>query len=738
MPEARNVSDKVRLANSPDPKYLQRWRIDPGVRQLPWPYRNYFTITSDCDGCNDSNVLSAITEIREWYQLPIRDSFFASWLFERYIESEGSTAQFEFLDRNREFLRAFHQGCFDTYHGFLVNMTAWIADDIELSAEQEGGTEEASRSFRIPDGWHGVRKPRYLYFEIWMPVAGSNFTLSFNYGENEVQVFSWDLSARSFLTERGCILDLNELGITKREELVSSSIRIEFIGPKGAPFALRNPTLLSHTRQDVEAFDQGLDDYNLRVSAFTSHGVGVTLGVAQMPNMEAVDNRGLNDIPENPHYFVDILSDGHVRFFNSFNNTTQYEVLPVEELVFVNEMADGAPFYDFSRYSYAPKNEEGFIDYTLWWSEERSVNPSLQDYIGIQVQGFLHSIESQPWKGGMLYTHLNVTNKEDSARSTPAVGSVLSEETNEALARLREEYLVRRSLFVAPTSILLRLGQIKSTIGSHYSYNKEANKVSVFSWLDPVSDEILPNRANCFRELRYLDFCVDAAATALFEVDSEPVNNLMRISAEEGEWIRVVDTSRGIASAPEHRKFQVTLHLYDNFRIVCEEPHDLRILLTGGDSEIEFNLSDFSQLGYSACPVTEPPGNVELYLPVSVLYTVAENAGVSYERCDVMAEFIGAEEVAFYQDWEGVSQNRVIISGSVPDDTDEVVLCIGDEEHVTLTDNGFYIFQDKVLWGACINIRANTVDGAEVVFPNSGSLKVFGDVCDLDGVKLDE
>lgn len=548
--EARGSVD---IQFSPPPRAgLQR----ATVRALPYPFANYLTISNDCDYCELHDTVQALALFRETYGLPITDSFFADhllWGAQTTDRTEQKKDHLAFEQDNAVFLQHYHRGWTDVLHGYVGDQGFRIADPVRL--EVVDCSVEATLSFRLPSDWSASSKPRYFSFSAEMPIAGSSLRLSLSLdGQTLLEVSPAVFYETPLLSQKTIAIDLWEAGLHDLAAISEIEAKFTLFGPAGAFLSVDAPMLATILRSDVVEIEGVLSRYGLRPAVFTSHCYGLMFGVRVM-SCAGADHRCESDDPKNPHYCFDLLRGSSLRFFNSFNNTTQYDLLGLENLLFANVAADGAAFYDFRRYMPAPRTDAGSVDFGIWFGD-KATNPSRADGLGPALGHALLELERRPLTGGLVYTHFYALSAEGSRGDVVPPGSIFGTKLFPALQQLQDRYYNlpgtvsdSRRIFVAPSSILLRLAQVLKATDRHALVDKTMSRVEIRSWVDPITGERLPSAQRGYRELRYVDFEVDDPSLGSLAIDGEDVGQLVRLRRSDGRgFIRIADASEAFVA----------------------------------------------------------------------------------------------------------------------------------------------------------------------------------------------
>ncbi len=569
-----------RKASAPEPPAgAEAAELEP----LPAPFRHFFSITSDCDNPDDQlERWRRVGEtIRLRHGLPIADSIFVDWPIQRgerpsFLKDGASTAapgldRDRYVDANFFLLKQFHRGWFDVIHGWLMansilvprrlrfgpppggerGAARWVDCEANPTLTLGGPEEGAPRSVRLrfyaPPDWLQEWPIRYLYFRYALPIRRSRFVVR-GYVDGE-RVFRVE-SQRYFephhrLRPLPALIDLLPLVGNDPEPRKKIEIVIELRDRgTGGTLVLEDVTLLSETRADVERQMRVLDAFNLNLSVFSSHGVGMVLGARSHFEPESWDARFCSDEPANPHYSKDLTDLAGIEFYNTFSNTWRPEIPTIDSLIRPVVFNDGSVGYDLQRYLYAPLTESGDVDWSVFEVGGKRTNRSAGDYLGHHVRGALERLTA-PGSGVLIYTHAGVrcdVLMDEEQRATGEEADPfdsLRGDSLEALGELADRYYnlsgtvddADRTL-VAGTAVLCRLAQIRRHLARHARYDRGSNTVWIETWFDPVTRRPVPSMEKGMSDLRLATFRVRDAASARVLVDGQPVTHLIRSPAD--------------------------------------------------------------------------------------------------------------------------------------------------------------------------------------------------------------
>jgi hypothetical protein len=529
---------------------------EAAIRPLPYPFRNYFTINSDCDGSIQDLVRAAIElngVIRETYGLPIADSFFPQWLFERGCPDDparsttpAAFSERRFVERFPEWIRGFHRGWFDTIHGWVYNMSVRMAPDLVAPA---GATELVHRTtFGNQPPWEDPAPPRYLVLTVEGATAASAFRVRLRAGSRAVLAYE---SRELALTDDGRVLQpIPPEGPSGGRQAWATepiSLEIEFATPPASTVTIRDIALLTEIRADVIGQMTGLARFNIRAVTFSSHAGGLVLAAPDGLRDRAAHAYFYSDEPESPHYTADLLRDYGLEFLNTFVRTHGDAVLPIEELVYPTRLRSGSTVYDYHRFLHLDAERPGA------GAAGNAANPSWAEAAGKQIEKVLERLASREGCGAILYTHLNFGGPSHPLTMRgPTKDSICDAALHTALRVLAGRYFGFRGigtaadrLYVAPTSVLLRQSATRKLLSGTIIYDPATNCVHVSPRHDPTLGREVPRREDGFRDLRGLTVYVDDAVNTRLLVGSTNVAALIRNPPDESgrESVTVADRS---------------------------------------------------------------------------------------------------------------------------------------------------------------------------------------------------
>jgi len=548
------------------------------IRALPPPFHFYLTITSDCDGPRLERFLAVGETFRRRFGLPIADSLFPGWLRKQALEpapvgtptpaAAPTWSRRRLLERAGPLLTRCHEGWFDVIHGWIQRFTIKIADDFTLRSRWWRPVVKHRARFTAPPDWQQVEPPRYLVMQYALPVSRSTFTLVGRVGRRKV----FELSSRTFDPEhrflpQPVMVDLHPLMGTDPDELLRLQVDFTLKGTPGSILVVKDLCLTSDGRATVREEKDLLEAFNIHIKTFTSHGVGVVMGVQQCASPRSVDARWCADWPGNTYYIKDILDAYGLRFFSTYSNTCQTDLKPLREEVKPVVFYDGRPGYDFFRYAHYPRNPNGGYNLDVFRHDGKPTDPSHADYIGFHLRAAMEQMDAFG-EGGLLYTHAGVRNPvileaerpPDLRPASPhmadptsrqALFAVLDDldesrlwdtinaDTEQALQALADRYLNltgrtpdTRRIWVAPTGVLLRQARLLRGADGNVWYDPRENAVHVRTWFDPLTREPLPNPRYGVQDISGLTVYVESSETARLFVDGEPVSHVIRNTAD--------------------------------------------------------------------------------------------------------------------------------------------------------------------------------------------------------------
>lgn len=575
-------------ANAPSPPPSS---VPAEIRPLPYPFNHFFSITNDCDNPDPSlNRWRHVGEtIRLKNGLPISDSIFVDWPIQRgenhnyYIDGfSKEIPQFNrdrYIDANFFLLQQFHRGWFDVIHGWIMSHSIRIAHEVsfyggvprrnyllkKIENLTEGGNEnwvkwenndpillggkqeDAPNCCRIrffaPKRWLQDRPIRYFYFKYALPMLFSKFDIRGYVGQKKV----FDIRSGKIFDPHWrqvplpVLIDLIPLVGNDPEKLKNIEIEFELHPNETADTAqFDDVTLFSEVRQDIKDHIKVLDLFNLRLSSFSSHGIGMVFGATSQRDPASCDPRFHSDYLKNPNYFKDISEQAGVEFFNTFTNTYHKDIQTIDTVLHPVIFNDGSVGYDFYRYFYAPRTQQNTMDYSVFQLDGRMTDASSADYLGYHIHGALENM-TQPASGALIYTHAGVRcwvhldEEEKSGDKARDTFESIYGESLEALSDLADRYYNlsgtlkdEERIWVAGTAVVCRYAQVRRYLQRHSRYDRNTNAVWIETWFDPITKLPVPNPAKEFSDLRGATFFVEDALTAKVFVDGREVSHLIR------------------------------------------------------------------------------------------------------------------------------------------------------------------------------------------------------------------
>ena len=630
------------------------------LRPLPYPFTRYVTLNSDCDGSIHDLIGAAValnTVIREEYGLPVCDSFFGKWLYECGLDGrpepiskralDGQFDPVKFVDRCAEWIRGFHRGWFDTVHGWAYSMCVRVAPDMALT----GGS--ASVSFSIPPVWEEAQIPRYLEFRCDRDSLSVVESIHLERDGTVLCHWNGDISRRAIPDYGGNryifpIDGSTEWSAWVGEEPIKLVARCrDNLGGTVAP--LSGISLFTELRKDIATQLETLADMNLGVSNFSSHAGGLVFAVTPDAGAAHPDAVYHSDDPESPHYCPDLLLDNGIESIQTFAKTHGFETVPLTELAYTRTLRDGTRVYDYHRFLFIPKAEDGTFDLSPFEVDGVALNPSWADSAAKQIEYCLEQAAGNQWHGAAIYTHLNYGDP-----SHPFMQNGVSRETicdsrlRNALRDLAIRYFgldpgceADDRVFVAPTSMLVRMSAVGRLLEGRID-TPRVDQVRIRSIEDPVLRTRIPRADNDFRDLRGLTFYVDDSHSAHLDVDGEPVNCVIRNPADASgrQSLTVADMSApaimiGRISTTE-RNLEVDCDDVDWHGPAEGETGSHRAIITGSRAAIEIRgcLPALSNRQYVAIEYTKGEAGIRYALSL----TAASGATLGWSETDMPGE----------------------------------------------------------------------------------------------------
>jgi len=531
------------------------------LRPLPYPFERYLTINSDCDGSVHDLIGAAValnTVVREEYGLPICDSFFGKWLYECGLDglhephsARGLDGEFDarrFFERCGEWVRGFHRGWFDTVHGWAYNMSVRVAPDIGTDAD---GLVVA---FSAPPPWEEAAVPRYLALHC---EAGDLRDVSrIALARDGAVLWSWE--APSQLAMDGAMADGSRLlplplAAARAAELAGGDLAlvVDFSPDAGSSLRLTHIALVTEARHDLATQLDALCTRNLAVANFSSHAGGLVFAIPQGQRAQLPAAAYYSDEPVSAHYCVDLFTAQGFQTIQTFAQTSGYEVKSLADLTYERVLHDSTRVYDYHRYLCIPRDPKGAFDLSPFEVDGTAMNPSWADTAAMQIRYGLEQSATGSWLGAVIYTHLNyAAPTHPFMREGISARTMCNEALRAALGDLADRYFGLGSrhapaerVFVAPSSVLVRMSAVSARIGERVTYDATSNTVNVSAVDDPVWGRRVPCEADAARDLHGLTFYVDDAHTATLAVDGRAVEGLVRSPADASgrQSITVID-----------------------------------------------------------------------------------------------------------------------------------------------------------------------------------------------------
>ncbi len=564
------------------------------LRYLPFPFKNYCSIASDCDGPNIDKFNNLGRIFRYEYNLPIADSYFVNWFYKKGLAQETFDNS-RFIKNNFDWMQNFYDGWYDVIHGWIQRMLIKIADSFELKENQKKKVD-----FIAPEQWQYIEEPKYLYFELEMPITSSYLTIDIIHsGSILCTINTNDCMQYNFFKKNGFVIDLFKVVKQISTENINYhdlTFNFKLYGVNSTA-KVENLCLLSDTRADIIQQAEIFKLFGLQATSFSSHGIGLLFGVGHMPNEKSSDKRCLADCKENPHYSLDIVNDFGVDFINTFSNTSILTLKKINELVFMNNTSDCDVIYDFYRY-FSILNEDEIYERLNKRLKPHEINPSLSDFLGYQIKSLLDNL-NRNGDGGIIYTHAAVKSNFSSTQKDYGVENFFNEETKHYLKVLSDSFYgkAHNDIFIAPVSIMLRYSQIYQTIKNYLQYDKNENILYIQSWYDPVIKKQLPQKKFQYRELRYLTFYVQNPESLRICVDNEEIRSFIINPKDETQQQSVtiidVNTYKSIISKNIPLEEQYKLNL-----INCKLSNINEVKLLDNSANINIQLKDITLKNY--------------------------------------------------------------------------------------------------------------------------------------------
>lgn len=496
-------------------------KVEP--RSLPYPFNKFITIASDCDAPSYEKFINIARVFRHDFGLPIADSIFPSWLYRRGFKSyfskstSGKTPCFDsslFEDNNVEILNLSYRGWYDTIHGWIQRFMIKISDDFTLCIgigqkyikflpkkiiSKSIGLKSSKRIFfRAPEGWQQMEAPRFLSMKYQMPVESSYFLIEgFSKNEKIFTIHSSNIKQGHRLVPLPYTVDLFQY--TQDADILHNLyLKISLYGPIGSVLKVEKPTLYSETKETVSHMADVLKGYNINLKVYTSHGIGAVVGAQYASSISSSDTRFCSDYPSNANYFMDIFKDYGLKWFNTFNNVSQTNILKLTDVTRPFLFNDGKLAYDFNKFAYIKQNEDGTYNYSDFNHNGSTLNYSLSNFINIHIQGLLNNAQSG--MGGVIYTHAGCYEPILLKNKPQLHRDLINIETKESLYLLANSYYNlsgdipnKDRTWVAPTSAILNLSLLNKSLQKCLWYDNESHILNINSYTDLILNQTIPS-----------------------------------------------------------------------------------------------------------------------------------------------------------------------------------------------------------------------------------------------------
>ena len=333
-------------------------------------------------------------------------------------------------------------------------------------------------------------------------------------------------------------------------------------------------------------------------------------------------------------------------------------------------------------------------------------------------------------------------------------------------------------IFVAPQAALLRYAQVSAGLTDAASYDVAENTVHVSNWNDGVTKEILPRDIGGGNALRFATFYVRDAATARLLVDGvehtalirngpdtsgrqsitvadagSPTVILGRVAIDErpdraskcsGCELQSLKGDQGHIVEINNADAVVTIRTRN---LTLADQSGIRPILTGDLTGISWALSIHGERGQELKFVvgdkemapahvhvvcgTRHVSRQEVVVP---LYQMTETANTAeppgWPVKEIVLQIYGAagrtihiERLDFLRDDPRVYTPDCMIGGRADPTLElaKVVMLYGDRTYRThLTDDGWYVFLDRVPRGEIVRLHGERADGSVAAFPVTG------------------
>ncbi|NOY75831.1 MAG: hypothetical protein GXP32_08580 [Kiritimatiellaeota bacterium] len=490
------------------------------VRDLPFPYRNFLSVSSDCDSQSPETSRKIETVSRTELQLPLSDSFFPSTdgigfsPFEnRYGQAECRIEATPTLPYIKEQVA---NGWLDVIHGVAENFRCVKWAPIIIRDFARRGDACGSYAFEQSSGFSGMRV-EFISFDLMLSETVNDFELSFTdvSGATHWIAESGNLSGRPGWELPQCSKDAKWrrifLECSQERNICGRCAFHDAIEVKAScaktskgRVVIANYLYANMGRNEISRILNDLDHNNINILACTSHGQPFEVGTignerrhrilgyknlriykilfellrrasanwraggdwssfSMLSNVLRLNEHG--DNPESPFYHTDLLRSYGIKYLRFNHHTHAPDYSTINNLVKPEAAYDGTLFYKFVS--------------TTFPLAEPHTNATFHK----GLREFLSKIPL--WRGGILYTHWGCfTDVEETPRK------VFSAEALIELRRVKELF-DEGALWVAPTSRLLEYASLIRKLPKNIKL--DGDDIHISSWLDEITGEKTPN-----------------------------------------------------------------------------------------------------------------------------------------------------------------------------------------------------------------------------------------------------
>lgn len=546
------------------------------LRPLPFPFYNYFTITSDVDGMSWGTASNIHRLVNKQLYLNLSDSTFVdNWYDQkRYRTSDKGTPEpviINTVDKKHfyEFVQWYNNGWFDTIHGWGETIFYFDPENRNTIITANPSTDAKSRTVSLKRLSGKIvetngQVPRSLIFEYAM-VGGGDFTVDIvndtgtplwravpkKFGEPALGGLPgtlFNFSPRADFTVQEIPLEDIPSGIFNGDLV---RITVNFLPWSKAPeniLTIRNVALVNGTPSRILNVSRMLTKYNLFLPIFTHHEApyyGV-FGAESRLQMTSESTYWpwiaelMGDRPGSPFYWIDLLDIYGVDFILPAHRTGEiypgggYTPLDITKLVYPFEFLDKKRRYAFNRAIFVPNAPMSFPSLGAAKKVGNKGDPiSWSNALALQIDTLTATFAAQG-SGAALYTHWGCCEEEFVDGPTKVF---FSEEIIGALTRLAERHYgwsgkkripFGRRLWIPSTIQLLNYSRMIQRAKGNVFFDPVTNVVHVSRWIDPVTQTVFPAYRAPLKQLQGLTVYVRTSESARVFLDGVEVNSFKR------------------------------------------------------------------------------------------------------------------------------------------------------------------------------------------------------------------